>query len=60
MNVKQLREYLADFPESADVEVVVGSYVKEYSMAWGEADGGTKATAHNIAFMVSSTNEREG
>ena len=58
--MKKLREYLADFPDSAEVEVVVGNYAKEYSMAWGEADGGTKATAHNVAFMVGGTSEREG
>ena len=57
MNVKELREYLDGLPDTAKVEVVVNNHPENYTLAWGGADGGTKATAHDIAFMVGGTNE---
>lgn len=57
MNVKELREYLAVFPDSANVKVVVDNYPVNYSMAWGGADGGTKETADDVVFTIDGTNE---
>jgi hypothetical protein len=57
MNVRELREYLADFPDSAKVEIVVENYPKEYSLGWGCADGANKATAFSVSFMVGGSHE---
>lgn len=57
MNVKELREYLDEFQDDANVQVVVNNSPTSFSIAWGGADGGTKATAHNVSFMVDGTND---
>ena len=57
MNVKELREYLSDFPDNAKVLVVVGCRPVDFSMAFGCADGGTKKTAIDVAFHVDSRQE---
>lgn len=64
MNVKELREYLAEFPDAAQVEVIVDNHPVDYSMAWGgDGEGGSKATAELVAFVVAvvgESAEREG
>ena len=57
MNVQALREYLADFPDDADVEVVVDNYPVRFDLAWGSDDGGTKATARDVIFSVGGKHE---
>lgn len=57
MNVKELRRYLNDFPDEAKIFVVVDNYQTPFDVAWGGADGGTKATAHDVCFCVGGSNE---
>lgn len=59
MNVKDLREYLADFQDAAKVEVVVNNYPVKFSIMWGGSDGCTKTTAINICFIIDGTHEVE-
>ena len=59
MNIKELREYLVGFPDAAKVVIVVKNRPADFSLAWGGDDGGTKATAADVAFIVGGTSERE-
>lgn len=57
MNVKELRDYLAEFPDTAKVQVVVNNCPANFSTAWGGSDGGKKATAHKVVFMVGGNDD---
>lgn len=62
MNVKNLIKHLLEFNMEANVDVIVDSYPKEWSICFGGYDGCTKENCDSVSFYVESPNsqEREG
>lgn len=59
MTKAELVSYLAEFPDSAKVEVCIGNYPEPYRLMFGGSDGCTKATADTISFHVRQGNNLE-
>lgn len=57
MTKKELIDYLANFKDDAKIVVVVNNAESRYSMAYGCDDGGSKANAYDVCFVVGGSNE---
>ena len=57
MIVSEIQKYLSDFNPDAEFKIVVNNRPMPFELAFGSAEGCTKRTADNVAFMVDSTNE---
>lgn len=58
LTVRRLIQLLAEFNPDAKVKVIVENYPKEFDLAWGGAEGCTRATADSVSFYVDGDDEQ--
>lgn len=58
MKLKELVENLSEYNPEADVEIVVGSYSRPFSILYGTSEGCTPKSCDTVVLFVEENPER--